>query len=114
MKLPGGDNANVPDRKLREYLLSETHPVGKSKARFWRSNGFGDHNIESLREALMAIARSGEVDAVVLSPYGVKYLVKGMLYTRWHGCTGADRLDRGARGNHPPACHGVSRLAKWR
>jgi hypothetical protein len=81
MELPNGDEASVPDRKLREYLLSETHPVGKAKARFWRSNGFDDHNLEALREALIAIARSGEMVAALPSPHGVKYVVEGMLYT---------------------------------
>jgi len=45
MRLPNGTNAYVPREKLVEYLLSETHAVGKSKARFFRGFGFDETNV---------------------------------------------------------------------
>lgn len=33
MPLPNIENAYIDDRKLIDYCLSETHPVGKHKAR---------------------------------------------------------------------------------
>lgn len=37
MKLPNGQKAVVDERKVREYLLSASHPVGRFKARFFGS-----------------------------------------------------------------------------
>jgi hypothetical protein len=40
MKLPNAQNAVVDERKVREYLLSPSHPVGRFKAKFFGSIGF--------------------------------------------------------------------------
>jgi hypothetical protein len=40
MRLPNGEQAFIPIEKLSGYLLSETHPTGQSKARFFRALGF--------------------------------------------------------------------------
>ncbi|HEX8282539.1 MAG TPA: hypothetical protein VF588_04255 [Pyrinomonadaceae bacterium] len=81
MKLPGGDKAYVPPRKLLDYLLSSSHPVGGSKARFFRSAGFDDANAGELERALIAIAGSGDVTEVEQTPHGIKYVVEGDLQT---------------------------------
>ncbi len=44
MKLPGNRDAVVQDGKLADYLLSETHPVGKAKAKYFRSLGYSIAN----------------------------------------------------------------------
>jgi hypothetical protein len=44
--LPHREKAYVETRKLRDYLLSETHLVGKWKARFFRGMGFDQRNLE--------------------------------------------------------------------
>jgi hypothetical protein len=33
MKLPNGDRAMVHEAKVRDYLLSTDHPIGRFKAR---------------------------------------------------------------------------------
>lgn len=81
MKLPNRENAQVPPSKLREYLLSETHPIGRSKARFLRALGFDDTNVNLLGQALIAIANSEDVKEVTSSPHGTKYVIDGMLET---------------------------------
>ena len=58
MKLPNGDLAVIPPAKLLDYLLSEAHPVGRSKALFFRAAGFVDANVAFLEEGLLAIART--------------------------------------------------------
>src|SRR5438105_1390408 len=40
MKLPLGEQAVVPEAKLVDYLLSDTHPQGRGKALFFRQRGF--------------------------------------------------------------------------
>jgi hypothetical protein len=81
MKLPHGGNAYVPPEKLRDYLLSETHPVGKAKAKFFRSFGFDETNLNGLEQGLKAIADLEEVVEVTTTPYGTKYVIEGTLNT---------------------------------
>ena len=81
MKLPNNENALISREKLIEYLLSETHPVGKAKARFFRSLGFNENNVDVFLNGLHSIAREGEVVQAIPSPYGVKYVVEGLLET---------------------------------
>jgi len=81
MKLPNWENAYIPPPKLNAYLLSETHSVGKSKARFLRAAGFDETNAGVLEQSLLAIARSEDVKEVVSSPHGIKYIIEGALQT---------------------------------
>jgi hypothetical protein len=61
MKLPHADLAGVDPAKIGRYLLSETHPVGKSKAGFFREAGFDDSTSDVLIQGLLQIARTQEV-----------------------------------------------------
>lgn len=81
MKLPNRETAYVPLLKLKTYLLSETHPIGKSKARLLRSVGFTEDNATLLKECLLAIAQSEEVRNVIESAHGVKYIIEGRVQT---------------------------------
>ncbi|MGH7964231.1 MAG: DUF6883 domain-containing protein [Candidatus Binatia bacterium] len=81
MKLPNRENAYIPPPKLITYLLSEAHSVGRAKAGFWRTLGFDEMNLNVLEQALVSLARSEEVKEVVLSPYGVKYVIEGVMQT---------------------------------
>lgn len=81
MKLPNRENVYIPSSKLKDYLLSETHAVGRSKAKLLRSLGFDDANVELLERGLVAIAQTQEVSAESSSPHGVKYIIEGPLQT---------------------------------
>ena len=81
MKLPNRARAYIPSPKLRDYLLSETHSVGKWKARFFRALGFDETNVDVLAQGLIGIAHSEDVKDVVSSVYGTKYTVEGPLQT---------------------------------
>lgn len=81
MKLPNRERAYIPRAKLEDYLLSETHAVGRSKAKFLRMFGFNKHNIHSLEERLLSIAHAEEVSEVHSSPHGEKYTIDGSLQT---------------------------------
>ncbi len=81
MGLPNRDKAYIPLSKLTAYLLSETHAVGRSKARFFRAIGFNEANVVMLEQSLLTIARSGAVVEVGQSPYGTKYIIDGGLAT---------------------------------
>ena len=78
MKLPNAEHALVDPAKVRDYLLSPEHPVGRAKARFFAALGFSRDGWPVLREALLAHAQ-GEAELGEGSPYGQKYAVRGIL-----------------------------------
>lgn len=77
MKLPNRDKAIVPKDKLVKYLLSESHPHGKSKAKFFLRLGFKQSNVQTLSNSLENIAKQSEVSSKVSSPHGEKYVLDG-------------------------------------
>src|SRR5262245_52635440 len=79
MQLPNGLQASIPSEKLRAYLLSETHAVGKATATFFRALGCDETNIPLLKQELLPLAHSAPVHEVVPSPHGVKYIIAGVL-----------------------------------
>ena len=81
MRLPNYEMAYVPKHKIINYLLSETHAVGKAKSRYFRSLGFTEENADQLTDALLMIAQSEEVSQEVPSRYGIKYIMDGDLDT---------------------------------
>ncbi len=81
MKLPNRDFAYVPQAKIKDYLLSETHVVGRSKAKFFRMFGFDETNIDALEQGLIKIAQTQDVKDELPSPHGKKYIIDGTLST---------------------------------
>lgn len=81
MKLPHNKNIFIPRKKLTEYLLSEIHPIGSSKAKFFRKLGFNETNIDELVKSLSKIAQSGDVKEVRKLIYGVNYSFDGKMKT---------------------------------
>lgn len=80
MKLPFREHAFVPAAKLVDYLLSSTHPVGKSKAQFFAAFGFDAANAADLERQIIAISQAEDVYKTMSSPHGEKYVVRGILH----------------------------------
>lgn len=77
MRLPGAERAVVDPAKVRDYLLSPSHPVGRFKAQFfvalgYSQDGWGLLAADLRRHAVEGTAQSGEA-----SPYGRKFEVRG-------------------------------------
>ena len=81
MNLPNLERAYIPSAKLYDYLLSASHSVGKSKARFLNEFGFNESNVGLLKSGLLSIAYTEKVVEVVETPFGAKYIVDGSLLT---------------------------------
>ncbi len=81
MKLPQADKAIVPREKLIDYILSESHPVGSSKAKFFRGLGFDETNVGKLAKSLLRIAKENDVKNVRKFSYGTNYIVEGTIET---------------------------------
>lgn len=79
MNLPNPENAFIRPEKLSEYLLSESHSSGRSKARYLRAVGFNETNVELLRGGLIRIAQSSEVVNTVTTSHGEKFIIDGEL-----------------------------------
>jgi len=57
VQLPNPDRAVIDDAKVRDYLLSPSHPVGRFKAVFFAALGFSQADWPALRDALLELAR---------------------------------------------------------
>jgi hypothetical protein len=79
VKLPRGEQVEIDDRKVREYLLSHTHPVGRFKARFFAAIGFDETTVAAFVAELRRIAEVGEIDGTEDIEFGRKYTVPGEL-----------------------------------
>jgi hypothetical protein len=77
--LPNVERAIVEPAKLRDYLLSSAHPVGRFKARFFLALGYTRDDWHVLRDDLLRLAALGEVKPGQPSAYGQKYEVSGTL-----------------------------------
>ena len=81
MKLPNSSKAIIPKEKLIDYLLSESHPVGSSKAKFFRGLGFDEKNIDQLAKLLLQIGKSNNIKNVRKFTYGTNYMIEGIIET---------------------------------
>jgi hypothetical protein len=81
MKLPSIDAALIPQKKIVNYLLSETHDSGRDKANFFRRFGFTSEAWETLAQALRQHAAQHEIAKIELSPFGKRYVIEGALQT---------------------------------
>jgi hypothetical protein len=79
MSLPNAEQAIVDPAKIRGYLLSFTHPVGRFKASFFAGLGYREEQWEILRDDLLKIARSGIPIRRQPGKFGVKYEIDGIL-----------------------------------
>lgn len=101
MKLPNAENAIVPSDKLADYLLSQSHLIGRWKARFFLSIGFRETRVDELKDALIDVAKKGQVKSTITTEFGIKYVVEGVILgpsgrrsvirTVWVVETGQDR-----------------------
>ncbi len=79
MKLPYAKNVVIPKEKLVNYILSETHPTGKFKAKIFRKIGFDESKINTFEKELKQIADSEEIIKEITSKYGTKYIIDGQI-----------------------------------
>ena len=81
MKLPHVEEVVISQKKIEDYLLDLGHPIGGSKAAFFRRLGFSKEQWHLLAGALRRHARENPVAGAVSDPDGTTYLVEGPLET---------------------------------
>lgn len=79
MRLPNSDRAVIDSAKLRHYLLSTSHPVGRFKARFFESLGYLADNWERLEADIRDLIAAAEARPSEKTEYGAKFEVQGTI-----------------------------------
>lgn len=80
--------AIIPAGKIRDYLLSVDHPVGRAKARFFRRLGFTAARWQTLAEALRKQHLIYEPMSARTDEYGQTFVIRAIL----RGPTGSAAL----------------------
>lgn len=79
MKLPQAEAVRIDAHKVRDYLLSQTHPVGRFKARVFARSALTKTPRTPSWLRFVASRRPATVVAVEDFEYGRKYTVPGEL-----------------------------------
>jgi hypothetical protein len=79
VKLPGAERAIVDPAKVRDYLLSAEHPVGRSKAVFFNALGFARDNWHELQQVITSLAIEDTAELGEKIEFGQKYVVRGTI-----------------------------------
>jgi hypothetical protein len=72
-------DAIIPADKLRDYLLSSTHPDGRGKAEYLSRLGYSQDTVAELEADLREQILSLDAELGRPSPYGQKYEILGLL-----------------------------------
>ena len=78
MKLPNFEHSIVLPEKLRDYILSPVHPVGRFKSAFFRGLGYSAEAYEKLKSDLRSLLVA-EAELAKVTDFGALYLVRGVL-----------------------------------
>jgi hypothetical protein len=79
MKIPNGNRAIIDDAKVRDYLLSPDHPIGRFKARVFASVGYHRDNWQRLRDDLLALASTIDAKPIQTNAFGERWAGTGQL-----------------------------------
>lgn len=78
MVLPNSSKAVIAPEKLRDYLLSTAHPIGRYKSLFFRTMGYDQNNWRQL-EAHLRDLLSRPAEPLEATEYGAKFAITAPL-----------------------------------
>ena len=79
MKLPNAEQAVVAEDKIRNYLLSLSHSLGRGKAKYFRGLGFRVETWQTMAQALRHLAQTSDVVKAEATPFGQRYVIDGAI-----------------------------------
>lgn len=79
MRIPNADRAVIEPTKLRGYLLSASHPIGRFKAPFFLGFGYSPEGWRRLESDLRNQHLSQDATPADRSPHGRKYVIRAPL-----------------------------------
>jgi hypothetical protein len=77
--LPNASKAEIDTAKLRDYLLSSSHPIGRFKQPFFAALGYSIEQWQQLEADLLELAATGVTRTGQNTAYGQKYEIRGIL-----------------------------------
>jgi hypothetical protein len=77
--LPNAERAEIDPAKLRDYLLSPTHPVGRFKERFFNALGYVAAEWQALEADLRIQHLSQPATPGARHAYGRSYTIRAIL-----------------------------------
>jgi hypothetical protein len=77
--LPNADDAVIDPAKLRGYLLSTEHPLGRFKARVFGARGFSEDRWQELESALRTQHLTQEAKSAGVMQSGQKFTIQAIL-----------------------------------
>jgi hypothetical protein len=101
MLTPNAEQAEVPERKVTEYLLALGSEEGHGKAVFFLSRGFSTEQWEALASALRQHILNNSVASQRSTAWGTRYVVDGPLQCPDGGVAAV----RSVWNIKPPAAH---------
>ncbi|MBN2320485.1 MAG: hypothetical protein JXR49_15510 [Acidobacteria bacterium] len=81
MKDPDWEKAEIDPAKIRDYLLSPTHPVGRFKAPFFEALGYTQDEWNRLQADLLKVICQESAVHAGHNDYGEKYTVSASIKT---------------------------------
>ena len=79
MELPARADVRIEPAKVRDYLLSKAHPVGRFKAAFFEALGYSASDWPRLESDLRQLAMTANALRGRLTKYGQHYEIRGTL-----------------------------------
>lgn len=76
-KLPNYEKAFIDPTKIRGYILSTEHPIGRFKAALFQRIGYTKENWEKLINDIRNYHLPLDAEPVERNKYGRKYVIKG-------------------------------------
>lgn len=73
------DEVEIDAAKIRDYLLSSSHPIGRFKAQFFYRLGYAAEKWDLLERDLRSLCAAGVRRKTIVGPYGVKHVIGGRL-----------------------------------
>ena len=79
MVLPNASKAVIDSAKVRDYLLSSSHPIGRFKQPFFIALGYSGDRWQQLEADLLELVVTGDARIGQKTEYGQKYEVRSRL-----------------------------------
>ena len=77
--LPNYERAIINSSKLRDYILSPTHPIGRFKAKLFQKAGYAQDSWKTLEKDIRTQHLSKNVEEAGPSSFGQKYKITAPL-----------------------------------
>lgn len=77
--LPNYEKAFIDPAKIRDYILSQSHPIGRFKAALFLKMGYAQENWKQLADDIANHHLPMEAEPLEKTRYGQKYAITGLI-----------------------------------